>query len=422
MLDRTLLRNETERVLAGARAKGVQAPVEEILELDRERREILTRLEAQRAELNHASKSIGQLMGQGKVDEVEAAKADVRRLKEAMAGGEARIKEVEEALWHAELQVPNLPDSSVPVGASAEENVVVREWGEKPQFDFDPKPHWEIAETHGLLDFARAAKISGSGYALYTGIGARLQRALISYMLDRQLARGYTEVYPPYLVQRDTLIGTGQLPKFEEDLYKVGEGQYLIPTAEVPVTNLYREEILEGEHLPIRLAAYSACFRSEAGAAGKDTRGIQRMHQFDKVELVKFTRPEDSDAEHEALVSDAEAILQELGLAYRVMLLCTGDMSFSNQKCYDLEVWSAGLERYLEVSSCSNYGDFQARRANIRFRPEKGAKPEFVHTLNGSGLATPRLFAALLEAYQQADGSVWVPEPLRPYLGVERIG
>ena len=286
----------------------------------------------------------------------------------------------------------------------------------------EPKPHWDIAASLGLLDFERAAKISGSGYALYTGWGARLQRSLFNFMIDHQTLRnGYREVYPPFVVNTASLIGTGQLPKFEEDLYKVDEDGYLIPTAEVPVTNMYRDEILSGDDLTIKHAAFSGCFRKEAGAAGKDTRGIQRMHQFDKVELVKFTRPEDSYDEHESLVRDAESVLQILGLHYRVVLLCGGDMSFSAAKCYDLEVWSPGVGKYLEISSCSNFLDFQARRAQIRFRRAAGEKPEFCHILNGSGLATPRLFSAIVETFQQPDGSVVLPEVLRPYVGTDRL-
>ncbi|HZH99261.1 MAG TPA: serine--tRNA ligase, partial [Fimbriimonadaceae bacterium] len=302
------------------------------------------------------------------------------------------------------------------------ENVYVREWGEKPSFEDEPKAHWDVAEELGLLDLARASKISGSGFALYTGWGARLQRSLINYMIDHQTQRnGYREVYPPYAVNSASLFGTGQLPKFEEDLYKIDSDLYLIPTAEVPVTNIYRDEILSGHELTMKMAAFSGCFRKEAGAAGKDTRGIQRMHQFDKVEMVKLTKPEDSYDELETLVADGESVLQALGLHYRVMLICTGDMSFSNSKQYDLEVWAPGIGKYLEISSCSNFEAFQARRANIRFRRAQGEKPEFVHILNGSGLATPRLFAAILETYRQPDGSLVIPEPLRPYVGTDRV-
>ncbi|MBI1755932.1 MAG: serine--tRNA ligase [Fimbriimonas ginsengisoli] len=422
MLDRNLLRNDPEAARAGASAKHVDAPIDEAVRLIRERADLLTGLEAKQAELNKISKSIGALMGQGKRDEAEAAKAQTKGLKEAIQEGEARQRDVESALEAAELSIPNIPHASVPEGKGPEDNVVVRQWGEQAEPAGGAKPHWEIAERLGLLDLARASKISGSGFALYTGWGARLQRALFNFMADHQTLRnGYREIYPPFMVTGACLIGTGQLPKFEEDLYKVDDDLYLIPTAEVPVTNLYRDEILDGSSLPIKMAAYSGCFRREAGAAGKDTRGIQRVHQFDKVELVKLTLPEDSLEELESLTRDAESVLQALGLHYRVSLMCTAEMGFSNSKQYDLELWSPGLGRYLEVSSCSNFDSFQARRANIRFRRAPGEKPEFVHTLNGSGVACPRLFACLIEACLQADGSVLLPEVLRPYVGTDRL-
>jgi seryl-tRNA synthetase len=379
-----------------------------------------TALNEHQAEQNRISKEIGALMGQGKREEAEAAKASVAKLKQQVLEGEARERALEAQLRELELQFPNLPHASVPDGKGSDENVVVRSWGEPPKFDAEPKPHWDLASSLALVDFERASKISGSGFAVYTGWGARLQRALINFMIDHQtLERGYAEVYPPYIVNRASLIGTGQLPKFEDDLFKVDDDLFLIPTAEVPVTNLYRDEILENWQLTLKNAAFSGCFRREAGAAGKDTRGIQRMHQFDKVELVKLTRPEESYDELELLVADAESVLQALGLHYRVSLLCTGDMSFSNAKCYDLEVWAPGVGAYLEISSCSNFEAFQARRANIRFRRAQGEKPEFVHVLNGSGLATPRLFAAILEQCQQPDGSVVLPEPIRRYVGTD---
>lgn len=420
MLDRHLIRTQPELIKEGARKKGVVAPVDEFLKLDSEYRGVKVRLDAQRAELNQTSKSIGTLIQEGKKDEAERAKASVGAIKQDMVEGELNEREMEAALREMELQFPNPPHESVPYGTGADDNLEIRSWGEKPTFGFTPDPHWDIADRLSLIDLARGAKITGSGFVVYTGWGARLQRALITFMLDVQTREhGYKEIYPPFLVNTDSLIGTGQLPKFGEDLYKVGDDLYLIPTAEVPVTNLYRDEILEGSMLTHKLAAFSGCFRKEAGAAGKDTRGIQRIHQFDKVELVKFTKPEDSYDELESLVKDAEAILQRLGLHYRVVLLCSGDMSFSNAKCYDLEVWSPGVGRYLEISSCSNFEAFQARRANIRFRRAQGEKPEFVHILNGSGLATPRLYSAILESYQQPDGSVIVPEALRPYVGTD---
>ncbi len=422
MLDRQLLREQPEVVRAGALRKGIDVPIEAWLQLDEDYRRRRTELNEKQAEQNRISKEIGALMGQGRRDEAEAAKANVAALKLAVAEGESAERDLEIQLRELELGFPNIPHPSVPDGTSSADNQFVREWGDKPAFAEAPKPHWEIAESLGLVDFPRAAKISGSGFAVYTGWGARLQRALISFMIDHQTqTRGYREVYPPYIVNRASLTGTGQLPKFEDDLFGVGDDLFLIPTAEVPVTNLYRDEILEDEQLTIKNAAYSACFRREAGAAGKDTRGIQRMHQFDKVELVKITRPEQSYDELELLVQDAESVLQTLGLHYRVVLLCAGDMSFSNAKCYDLEVWAPGVGNYLEISSCSNFESFQARRANIRYRPGPGTKPEFVHILNGSGLATPRLFAAILEQCQNADGSVTIPGPLRPYVGTDRL-
>lgn len=422
MLDRHFIRENAELVKAGCAKKHIPAPVSEFLATFDEWRAEVTALGEKNAESNRVSKTIGELMGQGKRDEAELAKASTRELKEEIQNMEQIVRDLEERLRSLELQIPNLPEGSVPEGKTEAENVVVREWGEKPSFGFKVKPHWEIAESLGLIDFERGSKISGSGFAVYTGWGARLQRALISFMIDHQtLVNGYREVYPPYIVNSASLIGTGQLPKFADDLYQCDENLWLIPTAEVPVTNLYRDEILESADLTKKMAAFSGCFRREAGAAGKDTRGIQRMHQFDKVELVKYTLPESSYDELESLVRDAESILQALGLHYRVTLLCGGEMSFSNAKCYDLEVWAPGVEKYLEISSCSNFEAFQARRANIRFRRGQGEKPEFVHILNGSGLATPRLFATILEACQREDGTVVIPEPLREYVRADEI-
>jgi seryl-tRNA synthetase len=424
MIDRHILRNDPAAVKAGALRKGidVSSSLDQWLSLDSQLRELKTSLQADQAEMNRISKSIGMLMSMGKKDEAEEAKSHTKVLKDRIAEGEGRERDLEASLRALELEFPNSPHASVPEGLDVENNVVVREWGEKPVYAESPKPHWEVADELNLLDLERGAKISGSGFAVYTGLGARLQRALFNWMIDVQsLEHGYREIFPPYLVNEASLLGTGQLPKFGEDLYKTNDGLYLIPTAEVPVTNLYRDEILPNEMLTAKLAAYSSCFRREAGAAGKDTRGLLRMHQFDKVELVKFARPEESYDELELLVKDAEVILQRLGIHYRVVLLCGGDMSFSNAKCYDLELWSPGVGKYLEISSCSNFGDFQARRLNVRFRRAQGEKPEFVHTLNGSGLATPRLFSAILETFQQPDGSVLVPELLRPYVGTDRI-
>jgi len=424
MLDRNLIRREPELVKTGAKRKGIDidAAVDEWLKTDSAWRALEVELQAKEAQMNQISKSIGMLMGQGKRDEAEAAKAQTKAIKDAIAEESPRAKEMEARLHDLELSFPNIPHESVPDGLTADDNKVVREWGEQPKFAEQPQAHWDVAARLNMLDLARGAKISGSGFALYTGLGARLQRALFTWMIDHQTLRnGYREIYPPYMVNAASLIGTGQLPKFEEDLYKADDDLYLIPTAEVPVTNIYRDEILDNDTLTVKMAAYSGCFRKEAGAAGKDTRGLLRMHQFDKVELVKLTRPEESWDELEALTVDAESVLQTLGLHYRVVVLCGGDMSFSNAKCYDLEVWAPGVAKYLEISSCSNFTDFQARRANIRFRRTQGEKPEFVHTLNGSGLATPRLFAAILESFQQPDGSVLLPEVLRPYVGADRL-
>lgn len=423
MLDRELIRKQPDLVRHGIQRKRLDSSiVDEFLSVDSEFRRIATETGNAQAEMNQVSKSIGMLMAQGKKDEAEAAKVQASELKKRVSELEAEQREIEAKLFEIELEFPNLPHDSVPDGDDETQNPVVREWGEKPTFGFEPKPHWEIADQHRMIDLARGAKITGSGWVVYRGVGAKLQRALFNFMVDFQTGNnGYEEIYPPFVVNRESLIGTGNLPKFEDELYKTQDDFYLIPTAEVPVTNLYREEILDATQLPIKHAAFSGCFRREAGAAGKDTRGIQRIHQFDKVEMVKFVEPSTSYDELEALVKDGESILQALGLHYRVIELCTGDMGAKGTKVYDIEVWAAGAQKYLEVSSCGNFGDYQARRANIRFRPEPGAKPEFVHILNGSGVAVPRLFAAILEAYQQEDGSVIIPEALRPYFGKDAI-
>jgi seryl-tRNA synthetase len=419
MLDRELIRNHPEAVKAGIARKGLDASiVDEFSRIDTEYRRVRTENDESRAESNRFSKAIGQLMAQGKREEAEEAKAKSKALKDAATSGEGTEKELEAALRKVELEIPNLPHASVPDGKDESENVVVRSWGEQPVFGEAPQAHWDIAERLGLIDLPRGAKISGSGFVVYTGPGARLQRALFSFMIDHQtLKNGYREIYPPYIVNSASLIGTGNLPKFEEDLYKVDDDLYLIPTAEVPLTNLYRDEILDAADLTIKLAGYSGCFRKEAGAAGKDTRGIQRIHQFDKVEMVKFCLPENSYDELETLTADAEGILQALGLHYRVLEICTGDIGAKGCKQYDVEVWSPGVGRYLEISSCSNFEAYQARRANIRFRRAQGEKPEHVHILNGSGLACPRLFSAILESFQQPDGGVIIPDLLRPYIG-----
>lgn len=422
MLDRQLFRTDLDAIKAGVARKHIDAPIDDVVRLDSERRALLAELEVKQAEMNRTSKEIGKLMGQGKRDEAEAAKAQTKTLKDEIALGEQKAREVDAALRDAELLIPNLPHPTAPDGLDENDNVHVRDWGVQPSFPEQPKPHWEVCEALRLVDFARGSKIAASGFPVYTGWGARLQRGLIAFMIDMQTQKnGYAEVYPPYMVNRASMIGTGNFPKFEEDVYRADDDLWLIPTAEVPVTNLYRDEILDGADLTLKLAAFSGCFRKEAGAAGKDTRGLLRVHEFDKVEMVKFTKPEDSYDELESLTTDAESVLQALGLHYRVVNVCTGDMGFKGAKQYDLEVWAPGVGRYLEISSCSNFEAFQARRAGIRFRRAAGEKPEFVHVLNGSGLACPRLFAAILETFQEPDGGVAIPEPLRPYVGTERL-
>ena len=417
MLDIKLLRTEWPKVEQALRRRG--ASTEELnnfTELDRKRREWLQESELLKNRRNTVSQEIAQKKraGENADDLVEQMRAVGDRIKEL----DELIREVEGELQEKLLRIPNVPHESVPIGASEADNVEVRRWGEAPAFAFAPKPHWELAAELGILDFERAAKVTGSRFTFYKGAGARLERALIQFMLDVHIdEHGYEELFPPFLVHRDSLTGTGQLPKFEEDVFKVaGTAYFLIPTAEVPVTNFHRDEILAMDDLPKYYCAYSACFRSEAGAAGRDTRGLIRQHQFNKVELVKLCAPEHSYAELESLTQNAERILQLLGLPYRVVALCTGDLGFSSAKTYDLEVWMPSSGTYREISSCSNFEDFQARRANIRFRREPGAKPEFVHTLNGSGLAVGRTVAAILENFQQADGTVRIPEVLRPYM------
>ena len=350
--------------------------------------------------------------------ETKAMREQIQALEKSSADYEERMQQILDG-------IPNLPSDTVPVGKSADDNLEVRRWGTAPKFDFAPKPHWEVGEQLGVLDMERATKLTGARFAVYWDLGARLERAIANFMLDLHTREhGYTEVLPPYLVNSDSMYGTGQLPKFAADLFRVPHGDkdlWLIPTAEVPVTNLYRGEVLDAARLPISLTAYTPCFRSEAGSYGKDVRGIIRQHQFQKVELVKFSRPENSYAELEKLTNNAEEVLQKLGLHYRVMALCTGDMGFSSAKTYDIEVWLPGQQLFREISSCSNFESFQARRANIRYRPEGKNKPEFVHTLNGSGLAVGRTWLAIVENYQQADGSVVIPEALQPYMGTDRI-
>lgn len=422
MIDRQLLRTNADAVRAGARRKGIDAPIDEFLSADKAWRQAISKFEDQKAKANGVSKTIGSLKAQGKHEEADAAMKEAARIKEELPNLEEAAKNLEAELQKLELQIPNIPHESVPDGKSSEDNVEVRSWGSQPKFAFEPKPHWELASALDIIDFERGTKVAGSGFLVYKGLGARLQRALINFMLDFHTDNhGYTEIYPPYLVNRESLIGTGQLPKFEFDQYRIERDDlFLIPTAEVPVTNLHRDEILDSGNMPVYYCAFSGCFRREAGAAGRDTRGLLRIHEFDKVELVITTYPEQSYEELERLARDGGAILEALGLHYKVMSICAGDMGFSNAKQYDLEVWSPGVGQYLEVSSASNFEDFQARRANIRYR-FPGEKPQFAHTLNASGVACPRLMAALLETYQREDGSIGLPEALWPYMNVEEI-
>jgi len=421
MLDLRLIRDETDRVRRALEARGERVDLERILELDRQRRSLLASTDAIKNRRNEVSPQIGQMKKQGL--DTSQLQAEIRQLGEQIKASDEQLRTIEESLQSLLLLVPNLPHESVPVGSDERANVEIRRWGEPPQFGFAPHPHWEIGERLGLLDFGRAAKLSGSGFALFTALGAKLERALINMMLDLHTREhGFVEVSPPCLATRPTMTGTGQLPKMEEDMYRVdADDIFLIPTGEVQLVNLYRDEILRGSELPIRVTAHTPCFRREAGSYGKDVRGLIRVHQFDKVEMVSFTTPESSYDELERLLGFAEDVLQRLGLPYRVLTLCTGDMAFQATKCYDIEVWAAGVGKYLEVSSVSDCGDFQARRANIRFRREEKSKPEFVHTLNGSGLALPRTVIALLENDQTADGAVVIPEVLRPYMGCERL-
>ena len=435
MLDLNFVRNNLALVEEKLRLRGMD-PAEvlgDFRAIDAERRSYITTLETAQKRRNELSPKIGALKQAEKkgtvspeqLKELATLSEEVAREKSVIEQFEQRVAEVDEKFKSILKGVPNLPNDSVPVGKSAEDNVEVRRWGTAPKFDFAPKPHWELGEQLGVLDLERAAKLSGARFAVYWDIGAKLERALANFMLDLHTREhGYTEVLPPYLVNSDSMYGTGQLPKFAADSFRVPHGEkdlWLIPTAEVPVTNLYRDETVDAARLPICLTAYTPCFRSEAGSYGKDVRGIIRQHQFQKVELVKFSHPQHSYDELEKLTRHAETVLQKLGLHYRVVALCTADIGFSSAKTYDIEVWLPGQTLFREISSCSNFEAFQARRANIRFRPEGKGKSEFVHTLNGSGLAVGRTWVAIVENYQQADGSVVIPEALRPYMGVERI-
>lgn len=426
MLDLNYVRENLEAVRAGLAKRGMATTaLDDFAQADEDRRRTIAESDRLNAERNASSREIGAFMKEGKREEAEARRRTVGALKERIAELDRRRDETESRMRELLSTLPNIPHESVPAGKDESANVEVRRWGAKPDFDFEPKDHVDLGTALGILDLERATKIAGARFAILNGAGARLERALINFMLDLHTREhGYRETLPPFIANRDSLFGTGQLPKFEQDLFKLEDerGFYLIPTAEVPVTNYYREEILDAAQLPMKFVAYTPCFRSEAGSYGKDTRGVIRQHQFEKVEVVKYSLPENSYDELESLTRDAERVLQLLGLHYRVVTLSTGDLGFSNAKTYDLEVWLPSQNAFREISSCSNYEAFQARRANIRFRRAGGAKPEFVHTLNGSGLAVGRTWLAVLENFQQADGSIVIPEVLRPYMnGLDRI-
>lgn len=423
MLDIKLVRNNPELIREAVKKRGEEIDLDGFLKLDEKRRELLYEVERLKSQRNTVSQEIGRLKQQGL--DAEDKILLMREVSQKIKDMDEEIKEVEKEIGEFLLTIPNIPHETVPVGESEEDNVEVRRWGEPGKFDFEAKAHWDIGEDLGILDFGAASKMTGSRFALYKGLGARLERALINFMLDLHITEhGYKEIFPPFIVHRNSMIGTGQLPKFEEDAFKLynNTDYFLIPTAEVPVTNLHREEILDGNQLPLYYVAYSACFRSEAGSHGRDTRGLIRQHQFNKVELVKFVEPETSYDELEKLVNNAEEVLRRLKLPYRVVLMCTADLGFTAAKKYDLEVWMPSYNRYVEISSCSNFEDFQARRADIKYRPDNKSKARYVHTLNGSGLAVGRTVAAILENYQQKDGSVIIPEVIRPYMGgIEKI-
>jgi seryl-tRNA synthetase len=423
MLDIKKIRENPELVKDSLTRRGEDTGIVDTLILhDEERRRLVYEVEKLKQRRNEVSNEIAEMKRKGQ--DTKGAILEMRQVGERIKEMDNAIRQIERKVNDILLSIPNIPHESVPYGKDESENVEVRRWEEPESFDFEPKPHWEIGANLGILDFERAAKISGARFTVFRGAGARLCRALIAFMIDLHTSEhGYTEVYPPVLVNTESMTGTGQLPKFAEDMFKCeGTDYYLAPTAEVPVTNLYRDEILSHDDLPIYHVAYTPCFRAEAGSAGRDTRGLIRQHQFDKVELVKFVKPETSYDELEKLVNNAEEVLKRLGLPYRVVMMCTGDVGFTAAKKYDPEVWMPSYGKYVEISSCSNFEDFQARRANIRYRPRPGAKPEYVHTLNGSGVAIGRTVAAILENYQEADGSVVIPEALRPYMGgLERI-
>lgn len=415
------VRENPELVMDAMRKRNANVNLDEFLELEKKRRELTLQVEALKSQRNAASQEIGKMKKAG--ENADAQMAEVRALGDKIAADDKELKNIEARLKEILMTIPNMPAADTPVGSSDADNPVVRTWREPAKFAFEPQAHWDIGEKLNILDVERAGKVSGARFTFYRGLGSRLERSVINFFLDIHTGEnGYTEFFPPFIVNKDSMQGTGQLPKFAEDMFKLeGLDYYLIPTAEVPITNLHRDEILSGDDLPLYYTAYSACFRAEAGSAGRDTRGLIRQHQFNKVELVKFTKPEDSWDELEKLTANAEKVLQLLELPYRVVRLCTGDIGFSSAATYDLEVWLPAANCYREISSCSNFLDFQARRANIRFRRDTKSKPEFVHTLNGSGVAVGRTVAAILENYQQADGSVIVPKVLRPYMGCDVI-
>ncbi len=421
MLDIKILRQEPERIKDALKKRNNDLDIEPAIQLDRERRALLTEVEQKKAKQNEISKKIPQMKKAG--EDTAPIFAKMKELSNEIKSDDDKVREIDAKLRDFMLKIPNIPNENVPVGADDSENVEIRKFSEPRKFDFEPLAHWDIGTNLGILDFERGTKIAGTRFTVYKGLGARLERAVIQFFLNTHTEEsGYTEIFPPYMVNRDSMTGTGQLPKFEEDAFKVvNNGFFLIPTAEVPVTNLHRDEILSGDQLPIKYCAYSACFRAEAGSAGRDTRGLIRQHQFNKVELVKFVKPETSYDELEKLTNDAEMLLRKLGIAYRVVCLSTGDLGFSSAKTYDIEVWMPSYNRYVEISSCSNFEDYQARRANIRYKETPKDKAQFVHTLNGSGLAVGRTVAAILENFQNEDGSVTIPDVLVPFMGTDKI-
>ncbi len=417
MLDIKLIRKDPEAVKGAMLKRKETINIDEVLDLDNKRRELLFEVEQLKNKQNTVSKQIPALKKEGK--DVTALFEEMKILSNTIKELDITVKDVDNQIEKLMLRIPNIPNQSVPIGETDEDNEEVRKWGEPKKFDFQPKAHWDLGESLDILDFSSAAKVTGARFTFYKGLGARLERALINFFLDTHTDKhGYTEIFPPFMVHRDSMTGTGQLPKFEEDAFKVQDTEYfLIPTAEVPVTNMYREQIIDGSELPINHVAYSACFRAEAGSAGRDTRGLIRQHQFNKVELVKFVKPQDSYAELEKLTNDAEEVLKLLQIPYRVVKICTGDLGFTAAMKYDIEVWMPSYDKYVEISSCSNFEDFQARRANIKYKNDSKEKAQFIHTLNGSGVAVGRTVACILENYQNDDGTVMIPEVLRGYMG-----